>query len=339
MSYPSTPLRRTALLATMAAAVNLGGLVCVGAALAEPAIKDHASVDGERTVNRRIVAVGDIHGAFNGVRTILREAALIDEHDHWAGGDAILVQTGDFLDRGPGAIQAARLLMKLQQQAPASGGDVVVLLGNHEILNLIGDLRDVTEAILEELVDRHSAKRLEVSCNEYVAFQRQLALNKDRRPPKRRELRDKCFAEQRLGQGEYLQEIGPTGEIGRWIRSLPSVVRIGGVVFVHGGISPAMASWSLEQINAEVRSEIHSFDHAREHLLDRGLILPTSSMIEILTAARDLQQADAEVQRFTPPEILQLLEIDEWQMIRDDGPLWFRGYARWDEEEGRELMP
>jgi len=339
VSYPPTPLRRTALLAAMISSVVFGALAGVEAALAEPSIKDHVSVDGEHTANRRIVAVGDIHGAFNGVRTILREAALIDDDDRWAGGDAILVQTGDFLDRGPGAIRVARLLMELQRQAPESGGGVVVLLGNHEILNLIGDLRDVAEGVFKDFVDRHSARRLEVGCNEYVAFHRQLALRKDRRPPPRRELRDQCFAERHLGQLEYLEEIGPEGEIGRWIRGLPSAVRIGSVIFVHGGFGPEMAGQSLEQINAEVRREIHVFDHAREHLLDRGRILPTSGLIEMLTAARDLQQADAESPGSTPPEVLQLLDVEEWQMIRDDGPLWFRGYARWDEEEGCELLP
>lgn len=334
-----TPLRRTALLVALASAAHLGGPVGVGEVCAETAIQDYVSVDGERTVSRRIVAVGDIHGAFNGVRTILREAALIDEDDGWAGADAILVQTGDFLDRGPGAIHAARLLMSLQRQAPESGGEVVVLLGNHEVLNLIGDLRDVNADVFKDFVGRHSAKRLEVSCNQYVAFERRLAADKDRPSPPRRELRDKCFAEQHLGQVEYLQEIGPKGEIGRWIRGLPSAVRIGGVVFVHGGISPELAGRRLKQINAEVRSEIHAFDHARQHLLERGRILPTSNLIEMLAAARDLQQADAETSQFTPPEIAQLLEIDDWQMIRDDGPQWFRGYARWDEEEGRELMP
>ncbi len=339
MNYLLTPLRRTASCAAIVWAVSLGGLFLAGSAVAETALRAYAQPDSTRADGRRIVAVGDIHGAFNGFRTILREAALLDENDDWAGTDSILVQTGDFFDRGPGSIPAARLLMKLQQQAPESGGKVVVLLGNHEVLNLIGVLRDVNNDIFKEFVDRHSAKRLEVNCNDYVDFQRRLAQDEKRRPSRRRELRDECFAGQHLGQIEYLEEIGPDGEIGSWLRSLPSAVRIGGVVFVHGGISPETARHGLDQINAEVRREIHTFDHAREHLLERDLILPTSSLPEMLAAARNLQQADSEGERFIPPEVLQLLKIDDWQMIREDGPLWFRGYARWEEEEGREKMP
>jgi hypothetical protein len=50
---------------------------------------------------QRIVAVGDIHGEFPGLTSILQQAKVIDAQQRWAGGSAVLVQTGDFLDRGP----------------------------------------------------------------------------------------------------------------------------------------------------------------------------------------------------------------------------------------------
>jgi hypothetical protein len=49
----------------------------------------------------RVVAVGDVHGDLNGVVSILQEAGLINAAHHWTGGNAVLVQTGDLLDRGP----------------------------------------------------------------------------------------------------------------------------------------------------------------------------------------------------------------------------------------------
>ena len=136
------------------------------------------------------------------------------------GGDAVLVQTGDFLDRGPGATRVARLLMDLQQQAPEHGGEVIVLLGNHEILNIVGDLRDVTKYIVRNHVDANSEKRLKVSCNTYASFHRNLAHRLGQKPAKRGELIDKCRAEQHLGLVEYLREIGPEGIIGRWMRDV-----------------------------------------------------------------------------------------------------------------------
>ena len=102
----------------------------------------------DSTESRRIVAIGDIHGAYDNFVALLETAELIDRRQRWSGGDAILVQTGDFIDRGAGSVQVARLLERLQEQSARDGGEVIVLLGNHEVLNLIGDLRyDFDETI------------------------------------------------------------------------------------------------------------------------------------------------------------------------------------------------
>ena len=292
--------------------------------------------NGVPTPPKRIVAVGDIHGAFNGVREILRKVEVIDQRDRWVAGDTILVQTGDFLDRGPGATKVAELLMALQQEAPKHGGEVIVLLGNHEILNLLGDLRDVTKYIFRNLVDGRSEKRLTVSCNGYAAFYRRLYELRREKPPKRRELIEQCLSEQQLGLVEYLEAVSPRGKIGRWLRKLPAVAKVGDVVFVHGGISPALADTDLNEINRDVQREIHSFDVTREYLIGQGLILPTTRLAGILSMSRQLAKATSGAPSQPPlsAELLHVLQFDEWLAVRDDGPLWFRGYALWSEDEG-----
>ncbi|MCP3962794.1 MAG: hypothetical protein GY719_33560 [bacterium] len=320
-----------------AALALIAALALGGVALAEGTPEGNGTGDH----SRRVVAVGDIHGAFNGVREILRKSLLIDQRDNWVGGDAILVQTGDFLDRGPGATKVAELLMNLQDQAPEQGGEVIVLLGNHEILNLLGDLRDVTKYIVRNLVDGHSEKRLTVSCNEYASFYRKLAQLRHEKAEKRRELVNRCFAERPLGLMEYIEEVGPTGRIGRWIRQLPAAARVGDVVFVHGGISPELADVDLEKMNREARREIRSFDATRQYLLDNGLILPTTSLPEVLSVARQLAKATSNARTLPPlsAEFLHVLQFEKWYLVREDGPFWFRGYARWSNEEGAELLP
>ena len=312
-------------------------LAVAGAAAAWGGVHSQVAGAGER----RLVAIGDVHGAFNGVREILRKVELIDQRDQWVGGDAILVQTGDFLDRGPGATKVARLLMDLQRQAADAGGEVIVLLGNHEILNLLGDLRDVTKYILRNHVDGHSEKRLTVSCNSYAAHYRRLSGLKREKPPKRRELIERCHTEQLPGLVEYLEEIGPGGDIGRWLRTLPVTARVGDIVFVHGGIGDEFAEWDLEEINREVKREIKSFDRTRDNLIDRRLILPTSTLPEIVTLARQLANATSSAPTLVPPsaELLHFLQFNQWLVVREDGPLWFRGYAKWSEEEGAARMP
>jgi len=98
----------------------------------------------------RIVAVGDIHGAYRELLAVLNAAGLADAEGHWAGGDATLVQVGDVLDRGPDERRVLDLLMSLEGEAKAAGGRVVVLLGNHEIMSMLGDWRYVSPAALAD---------------------------------------------------------------------------------------------------------------------------------------------------------------------------------------------
>ena len=101
----------------------------------------------------RVVAVGDVHGSYDGLVSILRETALIDGKNSWIGGSALLVQMGDLLDRGSDIRRVLDLMMSLQGQAQTAGGNVVVILGNHEVMNMIGDLRYVNPDTYESFAE------------------------------------------------------------------------------------------------------------------------------------------------------------------------------------------
>ena len=88
---------------------------------------------------RRLVAVGDVHGQFDAFVAILQHAGLIDNHLNWTGSPDRLVQIGDILDRGPQAEEADVLLDKIQTQAAESGGEVIRLVGNHELEILLSN--------------------------------------------------------------------------------------------------------------------------------------------------------------------------------------------------------
>src|SRR5512140_1089804 len=93
---------------------------------------------------KRMVAIGDLHGDLGGTRAALRAAGAIDEHDKWIGGDLVVVQTGDVLDRGDDERAVLELLERLSTEAKAAGGALIQLLGNHELMNAAGDFRYVT---------------------------------------------------------------------------------------------------------------------------------------------------------------------------------------------------
>ncbi|KAJ3081004.1 hypothetical protein HK102_002642 [Quaeritorhiza haematococci] len=91
----------------------------------------------------RIVAVGDLHGDLRSTLAVLRMAGVVNEERRWVGGRTVLVQTGDIVDRGPDTLYIFYLMRRLEKQAAAAGGRVIVLLGNHEAMNLVDDLRFV----------------------------------------------------------------------------------------------------------------------------------------------------------------------------------------------------
>lgn len=106
--------------------------------------------------DQRLVCVGDVHGDVFALRRFLETAGVYDPAtDSWCGGNTIVVQCGDVLDRGLEELACYRLLSKLSRQAPGHHGRVVLLVGNHEALNAMGLFQyALTDAEHEECIGR-----------------------------------------------------------------------------------------------------------------------------------------------------------------------------------------
>ena len=83
--------------------------------------------------------VGDVHGQYEPFVSILRHAGLIDESLNWIGGSSRMLQIGDIFDRGPQSREADSLLDKIQAQAAKAGGEIIRLVGNHELEILLSN--------------------------------------------------------------------------------------------------------------------------------------------------------------------------------------------------------
>ncbi|KAJ7928900.1 Metallo-dependent phosphatase-like protein [Mycena leptocephala] len=92
---------------------------------------------------RHIVAVGDLHGDMKNAQTVLQFSGVVDEFGNWTGDADFFVQTGDIIDRGDDTIKLFFWMEQLRVQAAAVGGVVLSHLGNHEVMNAIGDWRYV----------------------------------------------------------------------------------------------------------------------------------------------------------------------------------------------------
>jgi TPR repeat protein len=197
----------------------------------------------------RIIAVGDVHGDYEQFAAVLRSAGLIDSNANWTGGKAHLVQTGDILDRGPDSRAVMDLLMTLEKQAEAAGGGVHCLIGNHEAMNVYGDLRYVSPA---ELASFRSGTG---EASRVVAYPDNRGITAPATPRGGGE----PLPEHLPGFAEHRAAFAPEGEYGRWVRGHNAVIKINRTLFVHAGLGPKYASWSIDRINDAIRMELNDF--------------------------------------------------------------------------------
>jgi hypothetical protein len=216
---------------------------------------------------QRIVAVGDLHGDYEAWIAIARDAGLIDARNRWAGGTTTLVQTGDITDRGPDSLKIIRHLQKLDKEAASAGGRIVVLLGNHEAMNVIGDLRYVDPGEFAAFRDAASEALRRAA---WDASSKLFIANYRAKYPAMsdREIRDDWFKATPLGMLEHQRAWAPGGELGRWAATLPAIAKIGDTIFVHGGLSaPYTAMGGLDAINRRVRAAVAAGDKSPSSIL------------------------------------------------------------------------
>jgi hypothetical protein len=314
-------------------------------AVALLAVATQAGVAQQAT---RIVAIADIHGAYAPFVAILGKAGLIDAQQKWTGGRTTLVQTGDYTDRGADVRRVLDLLMSLERSARSGGGQATVLLGNHEVMNIVGDLRDVTPAIVLAFADDRSESRRESAWKQYEALVAARSKVRTTLPNAYQQTRESWMAAHPPGWLEYRDALGPRGHYGRWLRGKPVAASIGGTLFKHAGLSPDQPL-TVEVVNTRARDEMARFEKYLQALVERKMALPFFTLQEVLdVSASELQAAtaiiDAAKAKGEQPnletfdiailkEAFEILKIDQWAIMSAEGPLWFRGFATWPEDE------
>jgi calcineurin-like phosphoesterase family protein len=204
----------------------------------------------------RVVAVGDVHGSYDGLAAILRTAGIVDARARWSGGRAILVQTGDVVDRGPDSRKALDLLRRLEGEAMRAGGRVYPLLGNHEFMRMVWDWRYVSAEEIAAFRTGNSVDLRERTFGLVFADEMRRAKEEQRPPPDEAAFHAQFVKDIPLGYIETRQAFLPTGEYGKWLRERYAVIRINGIVFLHGGISAATAALGCAGINDAVRRDL-----------------------------------------------------------------------------------
>ncbi|MEL6924446.1 MAG: metallophosphoesterase [Bacteroidota bacterium] len=168
---------------------------------------------------KKLLAISDIEGNFNGLYSFLLNNGVMDKDYNWTYGKGHLVLVGDFVDRGEQVTDVLWLLYGLEAKAKAAGGQLHFILGNHEVMNIQGDTRYVV--------------------GKYIAAAQQLS-------------------GQDQWKNAYKTLFSETSELGKWFRSKNSMERIGDYLFVHAGLSPLLeeSRISINKANKLIRENI-----------------------------------------------------------------------------------
>jgi hypothetical protein len=161
-----------------------------------------------------LFVVADTHGEYELLVAQLRRHGVVDGKLAWAFGRGRLVVLGDVFDRGAHHTEILWLLYKLEAEAQEAGGGAHLLLGNHEVMVMGGDLRYLHPKYVETT--------------------------------------------QVLGASSYSELFGAETLLGQWLRTRPVMLKIRDQLFLHAGVSRALADsgMSLHDINAAMRSLI-----------------------------------------------------------------------------------
>lgn len=192
--------------------------------------------------------MSDPHGNFDCFQSLLRAAGVIGADYHWTFADGHLVVIGDVMDRGADATTIFWLLYQLEGEAAQAGGTVSFLLGNHETLVLMNDIRYTDKKYLA------LADTLSLPCSLLY---------------------------------------GPDTELGRWLTTRNTLMRIGRNLFVHAGLSPQFyeLNMSIDSLNATITTGLYKTKKERKEMSD--LV---------------------------------------YTLFASDGPIWYRGLVREDEK-------
>jgi len=174
--------------------------------------KEHQQEIDNYDLPSKLISISDIEGNFNAFYSFLLNNKVIDENYNWTYDNGHLVLNGDFFDRGENVNQVLWLIYMLEEKAEEQGGKVHFINGNHEIMNLYGDVSYTKEKYIEVAKQISNEKHWDTA-------------------------------------SKFLYS--NNSELGKWLRSKNVIEKIGTYIFVHGGINAKIINekLSISEIN------------------------------------------------------------------------------------------
>ena len=169
----------------------------------------------------RIIVIGDLHGDYRVTIECLYRAGVITKDLKWNGGETVIVQMGDQIDRGGRGynnndensdLKIMNLFADLHLQALKFGGGVYSLIGNHELMNVMGNFDYVSPMGIKGYGGKNGR---------YLLFK-------------------------------------PGGLIAKLLANRHVILKIGDWIFVHGGVNPVLVQkYKISFINELMSSYLN----------------------------------------------------------------------------------
>jgi hypothetical protein len=263
---------------------------------------------------QRVVVIPDIHGAYPEFVRLLQATTIVDESLSWSGGTSHLVSLGDLLDRGAESRKVMDLLMRLQAESLEAGGYVHVVAGNHELMNLIGDLRYVSEEEYGAFaVDESDAMR----DAEFEKFRRKIE-SADAMEATARVAFDKQYP---FGFFAHRKAFAAGGQYAEWLTSLPAFLVVNSTAFVHGGLPSIVAATEPGDLNRNFKATMSRYLELWHELVEEG-VLPDDQNKDGRDLAREVA---AMANSDSTGKLDEFIRLRDAPVLGSNGPLWYRG--------------
>lgn len=217
---------------------------------ADPVDHEQPPYTLDRELPPRVVIIGDLNAQHELLHRYLVGLKLMKKSGAWCGGKTVLVQMGDIPNRGGSARAAMDLMIRLRLEAREAGGEIYWLLGNHEVMTVLGNEAYVSA---DEYMEFANGDQIDRFYNARTRFMYELLGS----PEVAQYVqpfggRVRAWEEANApGQEAFRAAMCPAGWYGAYISTLPVAFKLGSLLFVHGGLSPSWAELGLQGLQDE----------------------------------------------------------------------------------------
>lgn len=204
----------------------------------------------ESDLPARVVIIGDLNAQHDLLHRFLVGLKLMKKSGAWCGGRTVLVQMGDIPNRGGSSRAAMDLMIRLRAEARDAGGEVFWLLGNHEVMTVLGNEAYVSA---DEYMEFATGEHIDRFYDARTRFMYEL-LGSPEIPQYVQPFGGRVRAWEEAnapGQEAFREAMCPQGWYGAYIKTLPVAFKLGSLLFVHGGLSPSWAEVGLKGLQEE----------------------------------------------------------------------------------------